>query len=124
MKPFAPPPFAIDLSPDRDWMTVTACGELDMATVPRVLDAIRELYAAGFAAFRLDLRQVTFIDSTAVHLLLRLARDPQLQVVIVPGPPAVQRVLDLTGVSGRLPLAPPPRAYPEALRSLGDVPAG
>lgn len=49
-----------------------------------------------------DLRDLTFIDSSGIHVLMRLdtaARDDGWSLVLVRGQPAVQRVLDLCHLS-------------------------
>jgi anti-anti-sigma factor len=53
----------------------------------------------------LDLEQTTFMDSTGVHIVLECQRRAQAQdvhFVVLPGPPGVQRVLELCGVRNRI----------------------
>jgi anti-sigma B factor antagonist len=64
-------PLHCEVRPDRELVTVVVHGELDIATAP-VLDAhLRELRDAGWDQLVVDLRGLTFIDSTGVHLVLR-----------------------------------------------------
>ena len=59
------------------------------------------LVAFGRAAIDVDLSGVTFFDAAALRALLAVAkRNPNMR--IVKASPSVQRVLDLTGTSGRL----------------------
>jgi anti-sigma B factor antagonist len=95
---------------DRDRVVVLAQGELDIATVPRLEQELRELRAAGSASIVLDLRELTFMDSTGVRLLLQLdaeARSDGFSFAILDCEGPVRRVLTLTGVADRLAHAEP-----------------
>ncbi len=82
-------------------LAVVLRGELDVATAPRLDDALGD----GGEALRdlvVDLRDLTFLDSTGLRSLLRargLAEAAGGGLVLVPGPPAVQRVFELTGLA-------------------------
>jgi anti-anti-sigma factor len=86
---------------------LTPVGELDIATVA-MLEA--EFDAActeddGETIIVLDLRRLEFIDSTGIHLLLRMAQrctDDQLRVI--GGSPVVERLLEITGIGDSLPI--------------------
>ena len=64
----------------------------------------------------LDLSRLAFIDSSGVHATVELARRSiaqNVRLVIIPGPPGVHRVFELTGLAGQLPFLeeqPPSRA--------------
>ena len=45
-------------------------GELDFATVPLVDAELADLWAMGYSSVVLDLRNVFFLDSTGLHLLI------------------------------------------------------
>ena len=54
----------------------------------------------------LDLRGVTFVDSTGLHLVLEVdaaSRAQRWEFGLIGGPADVQRVFDLTGSRARLP---------------------
>jgi anti-sigma B factor antagonist len=96
--------------PERDRVVVLAQGELDVATVPRLEQEVRELRAAGSASIVLDLRELTFMDSTGVRLLLQFdaeARSDGFSFAILDCEGPVRRVLTLTGVAHRLAHAQP-----------------
>jgi anti-sigma B factor antagonist len=64
----------VTVEPLDDASLVRVAGEIDLSTVPelrRELDAAR----AEGATVLLDLSDVTFIDSTGLHLLLEASRD-------------------------------------------------
>ena len=84
---------------------MVAVGELDVATCGEVAERLRELRDVGFTRLELDLRAVTFLDSTAVHMILEAdsrARDEDGEFALISGPPAVARALEICGLSERL----------------------
>ncbi len=55
-------------------MVVSLIGEFDLAAVPAWRSATTELLRDGWTALQLDMREVTFIDSTGVGSLIGLRR--------------------------------------------------
>ena len=91
-------------------------GELDLDSVHRVEDALDDLHEDGCVDIVLDLRGLTFMDSTGLRLAIRwdsAARENGFRFAIVPGDDVVQRVFRLTGIDGHLTVADPP---PESAR--------
>lgn len=86
-------------------MIVTPVGELDLATAP-VLDVqLSELRDAGFQHLAVDLRGLEFMDSSGLALLLRWTQSGEwsgIQVSVIPGLPAVHRVLEVSGINKHL----------------------
>jgi anti-sigma B factor antagonist len=80
---------------------VTVDGELDMSAAPGLRDAIESAIHAGAVTVVVDLNEVTFIDSTAIGVLLaareRLARSGGALEVVC-GEPNVVRVLEIVGL--------------------------
>jgi len=98
-------PFRCEVDPARASVFVRPVGELDLATVPIVDTQLSELMAAGFASVVVDLRRLRFLDSSGVRLLVSWAaksRAAGVELSFIPGPPAVQRVFEITGVSHHL----------------------
>ncbi|MDP9262358.1 MAG: STAS domain-containing protein [Actinomycetota bacterium] len=92
--------FRVDIAPERDTVRVTPVGELDLATVSQLDDQLRELRQAGFRRFVLDLRELLFMDSAGLRLILRFdarAREDAIDVALIAGSPAVQRVFEVSG---------------------------
>ena len=92
-----------------DW--VRPAGDLDLDTVHRVEAALGRLREEGSGNLVLDLRGLTFMDSTGLRLVIRwhtAAQDEGFRFAIVPGPEIVQRVFRLTGMDAQLPVADPP----------------
>ena len=99
----------VSRSGDAAW--VQPFGELDLDTVHRIETALEELRGDGCADLVLDLRGLTFMDSTGLRLVIRwdtVAREDGFGFAIVPGVDVVQRVFRLTGMDDHLPLADPP----------------
>lgn len=95
-----------DVVPEREAVRVCPAGALDMATAPGLQSQLQELRTAGFQRLILDLRQLDFMDSTGLRLILELdaeARQAGFSIVVVPGPPTVQRVFDVTGTTALIP---------------------
>lgn len=98
-------PFRIDVHPERARVRVEPVGELDLATADVLQRHLSELRDSGFHSIVLDLRRVTFLDSTGIALILeedRRARDAGMEFVLISGPVAVQRALGMCGVLDEL----------------------
>lgn len=102
---FATPEFSVDIVPDRERVRVAPVGEVDIATADQLGRPIVELLEGGFERVVVDLRDVTFLDSTGIHTLVqchRRARDLSARMSIILGGPATRRVLDITGIIDHL----------------------
>lgn len=104
------PFLTVEIRPDRERVIVAPSGEIDIDTVGIVRERLEELETAGFEKLILDLRGVTFIDSTGLRLVLDEARKTGAGFGVIPGPDAVQRVFELTGTAETLPFVAPGRA--------------
>lgn len=101
---------------DGAWVRVT--GELDIATAPQLDRTLRQAEQRA-PRIVLDLRELTFMDSAGVHVILQAnirAQQAGRQLVLVRGPSHVDRVLELTQASDNLktvdlnPVEPPVQA--------------
>ena len=96
-------PFAISVVRDRDEVAVVPVGELDLGTADKVGQEVGQLQAGGFARIVVDLRQVDFIDSTALRMLLSLRNDAKRNehaLTLVPPVTAARRIFEITGTRG------------------------
>jgi anti-anti-sigma factor len=87
--------------PDRNRVIVEVSGELDLASVGKLRETLDELRGHGWEHIVIDLREVTFIDSTGLSLLLnaeRSARRPGASFAILDSSPAVARLLEVVGL--------------------------
>jgi anti-sigma B factor antagonist len=99
-----PEPFRCDVEPDRGRVRVVPHGEIDVATVGELERRLRELRDSGFDQLVVDLRGVTFMDSTGLRLLLAWddeARRNGIGFRLVAGSDPVQRLFELSGVASR-----------------------
>jgi anti-anti-sigma factor len=87
--------------------TVPVAGEFEMARTFKVEPELeRVLERPGLERLTLDLSGTTFIDSTGLGVVMRLANDAEsrgVELAIVPGPPEVQRVFETAGLADALP---------------------
>jgi anti-anti-sigma factor len=101
MQQSAPSPsFFCDVRPERDRVIVAVAGELDLDAAPRVAATVDELVDAGFAHVVVDLRALTFLDSSGLQALLSARASAERRgsaLSLVPGPRAVHQVFELTG---------------------------
>jgi anti-sigma B factor antagonist len=94
-------PFQLHVRPRRDVVVVAPEGELDLATVGAVDAQLRELHESGFDRLVVDLRGLSFIDSSGVELLVRWTRAAHSDghdFAVAHGGAAVERILELTHV--------------------------
>ena len=86
-------------------------GELDIASAPEFEQAIAEATSEPGAELVLDLRELTFMDSTGLRALAQTnARADQggFALSIVRGPRQIERVLEISGLAQLLPLVDAP----------------
>jgi anti-sigma B factor antagonist len=103
-------PFRVEVHPVRDSVRLAPVGEVAIATVGKIDDCLRELRARGFRRFLLDLRQLTFMDSSGLRLILdwdARARRDGISFAVIPGPAGVQRLFEVAGALDRLPFQAP-----------------
>lgn len=86
---------------DADAGVVTVSGEVDMYTAPRLKECLVDLVDGGARRIVVDLSAVTFIDSTALGVLIggvrRLHGTGGAMALVVTSRP-VERVLSITGL--------------------------
>jgi anti-sigma B factor antagonist len=86
-------------------------GELDLDSVHRVEAALEQVRGEGCRQLVLDLRGVTFMDSTGLRLVIRwdtAGQQDRFRFAVVPGDEIVQRVFRLTGMDSHVAVADPP----------------
>lgn len=97
------------LRPARSQMAViVVLGEIDMATVPRLLATVDDEIARGKTDLLVDLARVEFIDVTGVRALIETrerARDSGGWLRLRDPSPAVRRVFSLLDLDGLFPIA-------------------
>jgi anti-anti-sigma factor len=109
-------PFRCDVSFRPNSWLIALHGELDVAGMPECEAAIR-LVRGGPESVTLDLRGLTFMDSTGVTLIVKLgalAREDDFDLFVVRGNETVQRVLVLSGLDVRLDMLDAPQPLLDA----------
>lgn len=89
-------------------LVIAFAGELDLANAGTAESALEASLADASTPVIVDMRELEFIDSTGIALLVStLSRsEGGPRVSFIPSDfPAVTRVLELTGLAERLPLA-------------------
>lgn len=86
--------------------TIALNGEADLLGAPNIEAALADAATGEAQRIILDLRALTFIDSSGLRALMRgheqcIARSYELQ--ILPGPANVQRLFELSGMNEILP---------------------
>jgi anti-sigma B factor antagonist len=79
---------------------VQVAGELDLATSPQFRQTLEEAQRAEGLVV-LDLRELSFIDSSGIHVILDVVDDARHKgdrLLIVRGPAQVDRMLTLTKI--------------------------
>jgi anti-sigma B factor antagonist len=92
-------------------VVIGVTGELDLASSPALERELERGVASQAEVVVVDLRQLDFMDSTGLSVLVRAhqrATENGKRFGVVRGPQQVQRLLSLTGVADRLTLADSP----------------
>ena len=97
--------FSVAVHPDRRQVVVAPSGDLDLATRDQVARELAHVRTAGFSDVVLDLRAVSFIDSSGLQMILeeaRAAEHDSCRFRLISGPAAVRRLFELTGIADEL----------------------
>jgi anti-anti-sigma factor len=96
-----------------DMIRLALAGEFDLSNAAQVEDALKELERDRPALLVLDLRELTFMDSTGLRVMVSAdarARDDSRRLAVVQGPESVHRVFRITGLDDHLELVETPEA--------------
>ncbi|WP_436777916.1 anti-sigma factor antagonist [Yinghuangia sp. YIM S09857] len=109
-----PPLFTVRVTvPAPDRARVHVGGEIDMDSGPRIEDLMVRQIAGGRVRIEVDLGSVEFMDSSGIHMLLRVRRHAQEAgggLDLLAAGPRVVRLLEVTGLTEILPV--PRRVVP------------
>lgn len=86
---------------------VTVSGEIDVATAPPLRDRLQSLSSSGKPTLVVNLLGVTFLDSTALGVLvgaLKRCRESGGDLPLVIGEPRILKVFEITGLTGVFPI--------------------
>lgn len=109
----------LELSTETNGSTVrlALAGELDIAGASRVEQELERLERDRPATLVLDLRQLAFLDSTGLRVIVAAderAREQDRRLVIVRGSATVQRIISMTRLDERLEIVDDPAAVEPA----------
>ncbi|HEX6714479.1 MAG TPA: STAS domain-containing protein [Thermoleophilaceae bacterium] len=108
----APGNFDVSTRREGSALVVAPRGEVDLATVGLVKEAVDRDRQAG-EDLVLDLREVGFMDTSGLRYVLEVverASQDGFEIRLVRGPTAVQRVFEVSGLESRLPFVDDPEA--------------
>jgi anti-sigma B factor antagonist len=95
--------FHIEERRDGDIPVVAVAGEIDVATAPQLRESLHHLIAdAGSATVAVDLLGVTFLDSTALGVLvggLKRCRELGGDLQIIVADPRIVKIFEITGLT-------------------------
>jgi anti-anti-sigma factor len=97
--------FRVDMGLENGAPVLSVRGELDLASSPALEDQLERAVAEAPSMVIIDLRELEFMDSTGLSVLIRAhqrAQEAGHRLAIVNGSRQVRRLLSLTGVADRL----------------------
>jgi anti-anti-sigma factor len=104
-------PFEIDSHVKADSARLTLSGELDIATVPRLEEAVASVLAQGARRVVIDLSPLAFVDSSGLRMLIafhdRAAAEGWSLALVRPAEPSLS-VFQITGAEENLPFIDDP----------------
>jgi anti-sigma B factor antagonist len=103
--------FRLEVRNQGEATVIAVSGELDLASSPALQEELDRVAASDATLLIIDLRDLDFMDSTGLSVLVRAHQrieEQGRQLAMVKGPQQVQRLLSLTGVADRLTLVDAP----------------
>jgi len=97
--------FSVDIAQRDGGIEVALAGEIDLSTVEELQERLETALEEDPGLIVLDLRQVSFLDSSGLRVILRLNKRQEEgggRLVLVRGGRRVARVLEVTGTDRQL----------------------
>ena len=94
--------FHIEERVDSSPPVIAVSGEIDVATAPQLRECLHSVIAQGEATIVLDLVGVTFLDSTALGVLvgaLKRCRELGGELHVVVADPRIVKIFEITGLT-------------------------
>jgi anti-sigma B factor antagonist len=102
--------FEVDLEARAGEVWVLPRGELDIDTAEEMDHSLSIALASEAERVVIDLRGLEFLDSTGLRAIASACRgEDGHRLSLVPGPPAVQGVFNVSGLARELPFRPDDR---------------
>ena len=105
---FSGHPFGVTVEREGASATLRLSGEFDVACEDEFADATTDALSNGTRELLVDLRDLTFIDSSGLRFLIALwmeSRRKDFDLSLLQGTGHVRRVLDIAGLERVLPIA-------------------
>ena len=102
---------SVDVRHGGESVVVVVAGELDLSTSAVIESQLEEIERDPPPLMTLDLRGLTFLDSTGLRVVLSAdgrARKEGRRLEVIPGPPAVHRVFRIALLDRRITFVDPP----------------
>jgi anti-sigma B factor antagonist len=99
--------FRIEDRMERGLAVIAVVGEIDVATAPQLRESLHGVIAQGQVTVVLDLLGVTFLDSTALGVLvggLKRCRELGGQLYIVVTDARLRKIFEITGLNKVFPI--------------------
>jgi anti-sigma B factor antagonist len=103
--------FAVETGELGEGIRVALSGDLDLSTAKRAEQAIEDAERTGPPLLVIDLRRLTFMDSTGLRVIVsadKRARRSGRRTVVIQGPAPVRRVFEITRLDERLDIVDAP----------------
>lgn len=87
---------------------VAVGGEIDVATAPQLRECLHRVIAQGDPVIVLDLLEVSFLDSTALGVLvgaLKRCRELGGELHVVVADPRIMKIFEITGLTKVFPIS-------------------
>jgi anti-sigma B factor antagonist len=103
--------FNVEQRSEGEATVLAVSGELDLAASPALEERLDQVFGDAVSQLIIDLRQLEFIDSTGLSVLVKAhqrAQESGCTFGLVNGGSQVRRLLSLTGIAERLRVADAP----------------
>ena len=110
LDPDLQPPFALTIARNGSHTVVSLRGELDIASEGEVAAGLGLVLGPPTTVLTVDMRELTFLDSTGLRLLLNLRTQcgaNGCRLLLIHGGPAIQRAFDVSGLTGHFTIVDP-----------------
>jgi anti-sigma B factor antagonist len=100
--------FRIEERVDQGVPIIAVAGEIDVATAPQLRESLHGVIAQGQATVVLDLLEVSFLDSTALGVLvgaLKRCRELGGELHVVVADARIMKIFEITGLTKVFPIS-------------------
>ena len=95
------PQFTVRSTSQNGVASIALKGDLDIATLPELEAHLAPFQDDGVAAIMLDMRELTFIDTTGLHAIDRASQRAKASgqpLILIGTRPSARRLFEITGI--------------------------